>query len=102
MSVPYPPNRREGKVREPIVVWLLSLHDDWEMFHGCGDTHLGWCAPVYGTLVPTTTVRAQRTAQAPCEMVTVIAEAADEPSAEAIVEAHHALAARTLPIERTS
>ena len=85
-----------------IVVWLLSLHDDWETFRGCGDTQLGWCAPVYGTLVPTTTVRAQRTAEAPCEMVTVIVEAADEPSAEAIVEAHYEQAARTLLIERTS
>jgi hypothetical protein len=86
---------------EGIVVWLLSLHDDWETFRGCPDTHLGWCAPVYGSLVPTTTVRAQRTAAAPCEMVTVIIEAAEEPSAAAIVDAHHGLLTRTVPIERT-
>jgi hypothetical protein len=96
------PRTIRAEHEEGIVVWLLSLHDDWETFRGCPDTHLGWCAPVYGSLVPTTTIRAQRTAAAPFEMVTVIVEAAEEPSAAAIVDAHHGLLTRTVPIERTS
>ena len=56
-------------------------------FTGPANRDLGWCAPVYGPVVPTTTVRMRRSASAPFDLVTVIVEAADEPAMERIVDA---------------
>ena len=57
------------------TIWMLSLRDECEMFRGSREADLGWCAPVYGTLVPTSTVRTRRSATAPFDFVTVIVEA---------------------------
>ena len=39
----------------------------------CGDAHgLGWCAPVYGQLVPSLTFRFSQTAQAPASTITTV------------------------------
>jgi hypothetical protein len=64
------------------TAWILALRGECEVFRGSREQELGWCAPVYGLLVPTSTVRMRRTAKAPFEFVTVIVEAAEEPAAE--------------------
>ena len=65
-------------------VWMLSLHEACDVVHGSAESDLGWCAPVYGMLVPTTTVRMSRRASAPFSLVTVIVESADEPTIESL------------------
>jgi hypothetical protein len=63
-----------------MTIWILSLRDECELFHGSGEEALGWCAPVYGLLVPTSAIRTRRVATAPFDFVTVIVEAQEEPS----------------------
>ena len=67
-----------------LTIWILSLRDECELFHGSGEEALGWCAPVYGPLVPTSAIRTRRVATAPFDFVTVIVEAQDEPTVEEI------------------
>jgi hypothetical protein len=68
-----------------LTVWILSLEDEWETFHGSHDgSELGWCAPVYGPLVPTFTVRATRSGALPLSMVTVILESSEKPALERV------------------
>jgi Heparinase II/III-like protein/Heparinase II/III N-terminus len=56
-------------------IWLLSPDDDFDVLEGTTDgSGLGWCAPIYGPLVPTTTVRASRVARVPFAMVTVVVD----------------------------
>ncbi len=62
-----------------MTIWILSLRDECELFHGSGEEALGWCAPVYGLLVPTSAIRTRRRATAPFAFVTVIVEAQEEP-----------------------
>ena len=54
--------------------WLL--HDAGEVLlaHGDEESGLGWYAPVYGTLVPTWTVRTTRRSNAPFMLLTWISE----------------------------
>jgi hypothetical protein len=51
-----------------------------ELFHGDRDSGLGWYAPVYGTLVPSSTARVTVDGDAPIHMVTWVAEDRDWPS----------------------
>ncbi len=67
-----------------MTIWILSLRDECELFHGSGEEALGWCAPVYGPLVPTSAIRTRRVATAPFDFVTVIVEAQEEPTLEEI------------------
>lgn len=61
-------------------VWILSSDGAFEAFSGRhGSTDLGWCAPVYGPLVPTVTLRTTRQVQLPLAMVTAIVESEDPP-----------------------
>ena len=68
---------RRGKQRAPVPRTVRARasrrHDDvdadacgdeCEVFHGSAESDLGWCAPVYGPVVPTTTVRMRRSASA--------------------------------------
>lgn len=45
-----------------------------------GGHDAGWCAPVYGQLLPTWTLIASRTARLPCEIVTVFCEGSLPPT----------------------
>jgi hypothetical protein len=64
------------------TLWILSLDDESEVFRGSTDPYLGWCAPVYGPVLPTSTVRIRRSADAPFDIVTVIVDARNEPRVE--------------------
>ena len=64
-----------------MTMWILSLRDECELFHGSGEEALGWCAPVYGLLVPTSTIRMRRARDRTVDFVTVIVEAQEEPTA---------------------
>jgi hypothetical protein len=61
---------------EGIETALLFDGGDISMFHGDEPSGLGWYAPVYGTLVPTWSVRIARSGRLPLSMVTWIAESA--------------------------
>ena len=67
-----------------VTLWILSLRDECELFHGSGEEDLGWYAPLYGPLVPTSVVRIRRAATAPFDFVTVIVETQAEPTLEEI------------------
>ena len=68
---------RSVRARHPdgTTMWILTLGDECEVFHGSAESGLGWCAPVYGPIVPTSTVRIRRSSGAPFDLVTVIVEA---------------------------
>jgi hypothetical protein len=69
------------------AAWLLSPGDDFELLSGATDeSGIGWCSPVYGSIVPTATVRASRVAQVPFAMVTVVVDAPadEEPHVETV------------------
>ncbi|HET7219797.1 MAG TPA: alginate lyase family protein [Vicinamibacterales bacterium] len=68
---------------EGDAVWVLSPGAGTvELFRGAEDRMLGWCAPVYGPLVPTAAVRRTIEAPAPFWAVTAIVESVDEPQLE--------------------
>ncbi|HEY7499691.1 MAG TPA: alginate lyase family protein [Vicinamibacterales bacterium] len=67
------------------LVWILALDVDAELFRGAnGETALGWVAPVYGRLEPTTTIRMRKEGEAPLAFVTAIVESQDQPIMEAV------------------
>ena len=47
-----------------------------------GEPDLGWVAPVYGAVVPSTTLRIVRQGYAPFALATIFVEAADAPALE--------------------
>ena len=57
---------------EGDVVWLLHDAAATWLVHGDEDSGLGWCAPAYGTLVPTWTAGITHSGIAPFAMVTWI------------------------------
>jgi hypothetical protein len=65
--------------RDGTTVWLLSPYDAQEILPAD-------CAPVYGPLIPTTTVRATRKGALPLTMVTVVMEssAREQPHVEPV------------------
>ena len=67
-------------------VWIGSLQGEIEIVRGgegdAGD--LGWVAPAYGQLVPTTTLRLTHRGAAPLAVVTVVIEARDCPTLETL------------------
>ncbi len=68
-------------------VWMRSLDGELEIVRGSetgGEPGLGWVAPAYGHVVPSTTLRLVRRGAAPFTLVTVLLEAADRPSIEAL------------------
>lgn len=77
---------RRGVVRaehpQPLTLWMLSLDHDLEIVRGDEGSALGWCAPVYGPLVPTRTIQLAHTAPLPFELVTVIVDSEEEPRIE--------------------
>jgi len=61
------------------VVWLVTPWTDCDVVHGSSGAELGWCAPVYGVLVPTSTIRVAKSATAPFTIVTVVVESVRRP-----------------------
>ena len=77
---PVPPTGGTGTgYAHPDGLWasFASTGRHRREFHGDAEG-LGWCAPVYGQLVPSRTVRVSETAEAPMSLITVIA-AGDSP-----------------------
>jgi hypothetical protein len=66
------PGRLRATHHEGDAAWLLHEARELLLAHGDDESGLGWYAPVYGTLVPTWTVRTTRTAHAPFAMLTAI------------------------------
>jgi Heparinase II/III-like protein/Heparinase II/III N-terminus len=59
-------------------VWILALPPvDGTVIQGEPGSELGWCAPVYGRLVPTATLRFTRRGTTPFDVVTVVVEPED-------------------------
>jgi hypothetical protein len=67
------PGRFRAVHHEGDQAWLVHEARELLLAHGDEESGLGWYAPVYGTLVPTWTVRTTRTAHAPFAMLTAIA-----------------------------
>jgi hypothetical protein len=63
-------------------VWLLTLGAACDVVSRSSTPGLGWCAPVYGQVIPATAVRATRRAEAPFCIVTAIVEDDEEPAIE--------------------
>ena len=64
-----------------------SLDGEFEIVRGRetgGEPGLGWVAPAYGHVVPSTTLRLVRRGAAPFTLVTVLIEATERPSIEAL------------------
>ena len=61
------------------LVWFVSPENDCEVLRGSDTEDLGWCAPVYGSIVPTSTIRIVTRATAPFSIVTVIVESSTRP-----------------------
>ncbi|MGH9348986.1 MAG: heparinase II/III domain-containing protein [Vicinamibacterales bacterium] len=74
------PTRLRASHLDGCTAWIVHDGDESFLLHGDDESGLGWCAPVYGTLVPTWTVRVSRAGIAPFAIVTWIACAADAPS----------------------
>jgi hypothetical protein len=64
------------------TLWLVTLGAACDVVVRSRTPGLGWCAPVYGQVIPTTAVRATRSAEAPFRIVTAIVEADEEPAIE--------------------
>jgi hypothetical protein len=62
-------------------LWMLTVGDAFEAYTGHPDG-LGWCAPAYGVLQPTTTLRVARSATPPFAVVTVVIECEECPALE--------------------
>jgi hypothetical protein len=68
-------------------VWMTSLDGEFEIVRGRetgGELGLGWVAPAYGHVVPSTTLRLVRRGAAPFTLATVLIEATDRPSIDAL------------------
>jgi hypothetical protein len=68
-------------------VWIRSLEGEFAIVRGSdagGEPDLGWVAPAYGHVRPSTTLRLVRRGAAPFALVTVVLEAKERPSIEAL------------------
>jgi uncharacterized heparinase superfamily protein len=65
---------------EGDAAWIVHDGDDSTLWHGDESTGLGWFAPVYGTLVPTSTARVSREAVAPFSIATWITDSSIAPT----------------------
>ncbi len=67
-------------------VWIASPQGELEIVRGGdgGAGDLGWIAPAYGQLVPTTTLRLTSGGATPFAIVTVMIEAPERPAVEAL------------------
>jgi hypothetical protein len=57
------------------TVWLLSTGGETALFRGDAATGLGWYAPVYGLLIPTSTMRIAANVELPFSLVTWVGPA---------------------------
>ena len=69
------PGRLEATHLDGGAVWLLYDGGDLWLAHGDEESGLGWCAPVYGTLIPTWSARVTRLASAPFACLSWLAPA---------------------------
>jgi hypothetical protein len=67
-----------GRVRashaDGDIAWLLHDGQPAEIFQGDSESGLGWCAPVYGSLVPSFSARVAVAGDTPLRMMTWIGE----------------------------
>ena len=61
------------------IVKLMTPGHDCEVVHGSEREDLGWCAPIYGSILPTSTIRIARRDTTPFTIVTVIVESGSPP-----------------------
>jgi hypothetical protein len=79
------PRRVRAEHPDGTTAWILSPYDSHEIHRGTTNgSGLGWCAPLYGPLIPTTTIRVTRDASAPFALVTVVVESLDQPEVDAL------------------
>jgi hypothetical protein len=69
------------------IVWLVTPDTDCDVIHGSHNEELGWCSPVYGAIVPTSTIRIGKSAPAPFTIVTVIVESVSRPIVRPVPQA---------------
>jgi heparinase II/III-like protein len=62
------------------TAWMLCAGGDLSHSRGSGTQGEGWCAPVYGQLVPTSTIRLAASAHAPFTLVTWVGSGRTFPS----------------------
>jgi len=62
------------------TAWIVHDGAESTLFHGDEATGLGWCAPVYGTLVPTWCARVRHSAAAPFAIATWIGTSPGAPA----------------------
>jgi hypothetical protein len=77
--------------RDGTAAGLASTMHDQQTFHGDAEG-LGWCAPVYGQLLPSSTLRLREHGEAPFSFVTAIV--ASRSSSRLSFERHDVLAGR--------
>jgi hypothetical protein len=69
--------------QDGTTVWIASLADGCEIVRGTpGGSGLGWCAPLYGGVVPTSAVRFSRSGDRMLDVVTVIVDCSEQPTLE--------------------
>ena len=62
-----------ARLAHPDRLWAAIASTAGELADFCGDADgLGWCAPVYGQLVPSLTFRFSQTTQTPASVITAI------------------------------
>ena len=67
------------------TVWIASLADACEIVRGDADSStLGWCAPVYGSVVPSSTITFTKSADAPFDIITVVLDSSAVPTLESL------------------
>ena len=65
------------------TVWIAALADACEIVRGdANSSSLGWYAPVYGSILPTSTIQCSTAGDAPFDIVTVILESPAAPALE--------------------
>ena len=104
------PGRVRAEHPEGHVAWLLNDGGELRLARGDQGSGLGWCAPAYGTLVPTWSARVTRDETAPFAMMTWIGAAYGPLDAPPLLErlpatcenGERAVAARVISGCRTS
>ena len=71
------PGRLRAVHADGQIAWLLYDGGDVTLARGDAESGMGWCAPIYGTLVPTCAARITRAGTPPFAIVTWIGIAGD-------------------------
>ena len=71
-------HRLRARHVDGTTAWMVSDGGSLFLVQGDEESGLGWCAPVYGTRVPTWSARVSRTGDAPFAMITWFGLAGDD------------------------